>query len=463
MSERGELMAIRELMEQQKKYYHTGATRGLDFRLAQLRKLKQAIVDRESEIIQALRTDLNKSEKEAYAFEISIVYQEIAHVIKHLKRWMKPKKVKTPMTHSGSRSYMIPEPLGAALIIAPWNYPFMLAFDPLVGAIAAGNTVVLKPSELAPAVSAVMTSLLRATFEPQYIAVVEGGVEASSELLEQPFDKIFFTGSVAVGKIVMEAASKRLTRVTLELGGKSPCIVHHDAQLKLAAQRIAFGKYSNAGQTCVAPDYLLVHRSVEDKLLAYLQEAIQSFYGDKPLLSPEYGKIISRRHYERLQHFMKDGKVVIGGDANDQTLQIEPTVLEAVTWDMPVMQEEIFGPILPILTYDSLDEVVGLIQARPKPLALYVFSEDKKVQDALLERISFGGGCVNDTLMHFGSTHLPVGGVGESGMGSYHGEMSFHIFSHMKSILKQTTMFDIPFRYPSSKMGLKIIRRLTKP
>ncbi|MDR6553909.1 aldehyde dehydrogenase (NAD+) [Paenibacillus qinlingensis] len=456
-------MAIRELMEQQKKYYHTGATRGLDFRLAQLRKLKQAIVDRESEIIQALRTDLNKSEKEAYAFEISIVYQEIAHVIKHLKRWMKPKKVKTPMTHSGSRSYMIPEPLGAALIIAPWNYPFMLAFDPLVGAIAAGNTVVLKPSELAPAVSAVMTSLLRATFEPQYIAVVEGGVEASSELLEQPFDKIFFTGSVAVGKIVMEAASKRLTRVTLELGGKSPCIVHHDAQLKLAAQRIAFGKYSNAGQTCVAPDYLLVHRSVEDKLLAYLQEAIQSFYGDKPLLSPEYGKIISRRHYERLQHFMKDGKVVIGGDANDQTLQIEPTVLEAVTWDMPVMQEEIFGPILPILTYDSLDEVVGLIQARPKPLALYVFSEDKKVQDALLERISFGGGCVNDTLMHFGSTHLPVGGVGESGMGSYHGEMSFHIFSHMKSILKQTTMFDIPFRYPSSKMGLKIIRRLTKP
>ncbi len=456
-------MAISQLMEEQKKYYHTGATRGLNFRLTQLTKLKQAIVDRESEIIQALRTDLNKSEKEAYAFEISIVYQEIAHVIKHLKRWMKPKKVKTPMTHSGSRSYMIPEPLGAALIIAPWNYPFMLAFDPLVGAIAAGNTVVLKPSELAPAVSAVMTSILRAAFEPQYITVVEGGVEESTLLLEQPFDKIFFTGSVAVGKVVMKAAAKHLTRVTLELGGKSPCIVHHDAQLKLAAQRIAFGKFSNAGQTCVAPDYLLVHRSVKDNLLAYLQEAIQSFYGDKPLLSPEYGKIISQRHYERLRHFLKDGKVAIGGGSNDLTRQIEPTVLEAITWDMPVMQEEIFGPILPVLTYDNLDEVVGLIQARPKPLALYVFSEDKKVQDATLEHISFGGGCVNDTLMHFGSTHLPVGGVGESGMGSYHGEMSFHIFSHMKSILKQTTRFDIPFRYPSSKIGLKIIRRLTKP
>lgn len=456
-------MALSQLMDQQKRYYLTGATRGLDFRLAQLKKLKQAIVERESDIIQALRTDLNKGEKEAYAFEISIVYQEIAHAMKHLKRWMKPKKVKTPMTHSGSRSYIIPEPLGAALIIAPWNYPFMLAFDPLVGAIAAGNTVVLKPSELAPAVSAVMSSILRAAFEPHYIAIVEGGVEESHALLELPFDKIFFTGSVAVGKIVMEAAAKHLARITLELGGKSPCIVHDDAQLKLAAQRIAFGKFSNAGQTCVAPDYLLVHRSVKSKLLAYLQEAIVSFYGSKPLQSPDYGKIISRRHYERLRHFMKEGKVVMGGLANDLSLQIEPTVLEDITWEMTVMQEEIFGPILPVLTYDSLEEVIGLIQARPKPLALYVFSEDKKVQDTLLERISFGGGCVNDTLMHFGSTHLPVGGVGESGMGSYHGEMSFHIFSHMKSILKQTTKFDIPFRYPSSQLGLKIIRRLTKP
>ncbi|KRE90741.1 aldehyde dehydrogenase [Paenibacillus sp. Soil766] len=456
-------MAISQLMDQQKSYYLTGATRGLDFRLGQLKKLKQAIVERESEIIQALRTDLNKGEKEAYAFEIGIVYQEIAHVIKHLKRWMKPKKVKSPMTHSGSRSFIIPEPLGAALIIAPWNYPFMLAFDPLVGAIAAGNTVVLKPSELAPAVSAVMTSIVRTTFESQYIAVVEGGVEESRALLEQPFDKIFFTGSVAVGKIVMEAAAKHLTRVTLELGGKSPCIVHHDASLKLAAQRIAFGKFSNAGQTCVAPDYLLVHQRVKEKLMSYLQEAIISLYGEKPLQCPDYGKIISRRHYERLCHFLNDGKVAFGGGADDKTLQIEPTLLEDISWELPVMQEEIFGPILPVLTYENLDEVVGLIQARPKPLALYVFSEDKKVQDTMLKRISFGGGCVNDTLMHFGSTHLPVGGVGESGMGSYHGEMSFHIFSHMKSILKQTTRFDIPFRYPSSKIGFKIIRKLTKP
>lgn len=456
-------MSIRKMMDQQKSYYGTGATRNLDFRIAQLKKLRQAIVDREREIIEALRVDLNKSEKEAYAFEISIVYQEIAHTIKHLKRWMKPKKVKTPMTHSGSRSYIVPEPLGAALIIAPWNYPFMLALDPLVGALAAGNTVVLKPSELAPTVSAVMTKLLRETFEPQYVAVVEGGVEESRELLEQPFDKIFFTGSVAVGKVVMEAAAKRLTRVTLELGGKSPCIVHNDAQLKLAAQRIAFGKFSNAGQTCVAPDYLLVHRSVKEKLLIYLHEAIVSFYGEQPLQSPDYGKIISRRHYERLIKFLQDGEIASGGKSDDDKLQIEPTVLDQITWDMPVMQEEIFGPILPVLTYDSLDEVVSLINARPKPLALYIFSEDKKVQNTLLERVPFGGGCVNDTLMHFGSTHLPVGGVGESGMGSYHGEMSFQIFSHMKSILKQTTKYDIPFRYPSSKIGLKIIRRLTKP
>ncbi|WNR42651.1 aldehyde dehydrogenase [Paenibacillus roseipurpureus] len=456
-------MTISQIMEQHKTYYYTGATRGLDFRLTQLKKLRQAIIEHEKEIIQALRMDLNKGEKEAYAFEIGIVYQEISHAIKHLKGWMKPKKVKSPQTHTGSRSYIIPEPLGTALIIAPWNYPFMLAIDPLVGAIAAGNTVVLKPSELAPAVSSELSNLLRKTFDPQYVAVVEGGLEESRMLLEQPFDKIFFTGSVAVGKVVMEAAAKRLTRVTLELGGKSPCIVHHDAQVKLAAQRIAFGKFSNAGQTCVAPDYVLVHRSVKDKLLDELKRTVVSFYGEKPLNDPDYGKIVSRRHYERLRAFLQDGTIAFGGASDDQKLQIEPTVLDQITWAMPVMQEEIFGPILPVLTYDSLDDVVTMVNARPKPLAFYVFSEDKKVQDTLLERVPFGGGCVNDTLMHFGSSHLPVGGVGESGMGSYHGEMSFQVFSHMKSILKMTTRFDLPFRYPSSKIGLKIIRMLTKP
>lgn len=452
-----------ELLALQQHYFQSGVTRSVEFRMAQLKKLRHAIVEREASILEALRADLNKSEMEAYAFEIGLVYKEITFMLKHLKRWSKPRKVKTALTHIGSRSYIVPEPLGAVLIIAPWNYPFQLAMSPLVGAIAAGNTVVLKPSELAPAVSAILASILRDTFDRSYLAVVEGGADASRELLELPFDKIFFTGSVRVGKIVMEAAAKHLTPVTLELGGKSPCIVHDDASLPLAAKRIAFGKFINAGQTCIAPDYLLVQRKVKNELVAAIREAVVSMYGDDPLQNPDYCKIVSPAHYERLREFLTDGTAVAGGRSDEQTLRIEPTVLEHVTWEMPVMKEEIFGPILPVVTYDEIQEAIAIVNARPKPLALYVFTQNPSLQKLVTERIPFGGGCINDTLMHLGTPYLPFGGVGESGMGSYHGENSFHTFSHMKSVLKQTTKFDFAFRYPSSKYGLAIIRKLLKP
>lgn len=451
-----------QLLEKQQIFYRTGATRSLEFRLAQLAKLRQAIVEREEAIMHALRVDLNRSEQEAFMLEIGMVLKEISFVQKHLKRWMKPAKVKTALTHTGSKGYIVPEPLGTALIIAPWNYPFQLAMAPLVGAVAAGNTAVLKPSELSPAVSEAISSLVQDTFDPSYIAVMEGGVEASKELLDLPFDKIFFTGSVNVGKQVMAAAAKHLTPVTLELGGKSPAIVHHDANLKLAAKRLAFGKFINAGQTCIAPDYVLVHRSVQEEFIQQVRKAVTKFYGAEPLEHPDYGRIISERHFGRLAGFLQEGEVVIGGRADELSLRIEPTVLVGVDWSMPVMQEEIFGPILPTLVYDELQEAIDQINARPKPLALYLFSENAAIQKRVTEAVPFGGGCMNDTLMHLATPYLPFGGVGESGSGAYHGEYSFNTFSHMKSVLKQTTKFDFSFRYPSAKGGLSIIRRLMK-
>ncbi|SFF20698.1 aldehyde dehydrogenase (NAD+) [Paenibacillus catalpae] len=450
------------LLEKQQVYYRTGATRSLEFRLAQLAKLRQAIVEREDAIMQALREDLNRSEQESFMLEIGLVLKEISFVQKRLKRWMKPAKVKTALTHTFSKGYIVPEPLGTALIIAPWNYPFQLAAAPLVGAIAAGNTAVLKPSELSPAVSEVLSSLIQDTFDPSYVAVMEGGVEVSRELLDLPFDKIFFTGSVNVGKQVMAAAAKHLTPVTLELGGKSPAIVHHDANLKLAAKRLAFGKFINAGQTCIAPDYVLVHHSVQDEFIEQLRKAVAKFYGAEPLAHPDYGRIISERHFSRLAGFLKDGEIVMGGRADELSNQMEPTVLTKVDWSMPVMQEEIFGPILPVLVYDELQEAIDRINERPKPLALYLFSENPAIQKRVIEAVPFGGGCINDTLMHLATPYLPFGGVGESGTGAYHGEYSFKTFSHMKSVLKQTTKFDFAFRYPSAKGGLAIIRRLMK-
>ena len=454
--------SIETIVSAQHLFFKTGASRDVDFRIKQLNKLRNALIAKEAEVIDALRKDINKSEQEAFSTEIGIVYKELSHAIKNVRKWAKPRRVKTAVTHIGSRGQIRPEPYGAVLIIAPWNYPWQLAISPLIGALAAGNTVIIKPSELTPAVSSVMSSLIKDTFSEDYVAVVEGGPDTSTRLLEQQMDYVFFTGSIPVGKIVMQAAAKKLIPVTLELGGKSPCIVHKDAPLRLTAKRIIFGKFTNAGQTCIAPDYLLVHESVKEQLLNDMKEAITEFYGESPLSNPDYGRIVSEKHFLRLSNFLNHGSVRHGGQCDPSKLLIEPTLLDHITWDMPVMEEEIFGPILPILTYDHLDEVIAAVNTRPKPLALYLFAKDTDVQEKILSHISFGGGCVNDTLMHLATPHLPFGGVGESGMGAYHGEHSFETFSHMKSVLRQTNKFDFSFRYPG-KDGLKLLRILMKP
>lgn len=431
-------------------------------RIRILQDLKAAIKQYEKDILQALAHDLHKSEQEAYITEIGMVYEEINHTIKHLHKWAKPTRAKTPLTHIGSKSMIIKEPYGSVLIIAPWNYPFQLALSPLVGAISAGNAVILKPSELTPAVSQVISTIMKRVFQEDHAAVVEGGVDVSTELLKLPFDYIFFTGSVAVGKVVMEAAAKHLTPVTLELGGKSPCIVMPDADIKLAAKRITFGKFTNAGQTCIAPDYLLVHESIKEKLLLEMTACIRDFYGEHPETHPQFGKNVSQRHFDRLTQFLSNGTIVTGGQRNEQELKIAPTILDDITWEDPVMQEEIFGPILPVMTFDSLHEAAHMIKARPKPLALYLFTTNKDTESYILENLSFGGGCINDTLMHVATPYLPFGGVGESGMGRYHGKESFFTFTHEKSVLRQTNRFDFSFRYPNAKNGLDLVRKFLK-
>lgn len=451
-----------ELVLRQRAFFQSDQTKPLAFRLEALRKLKAAIRRHEPELFAALREDLNKSEFEAFATEIGIVYKEISFVMKHLPKWIKPQKVKTPLTHIGTNSFIQHEPYGVALIISPWNFPFQLALAPLVGAIAAGNCVIVKPSEYTPRTSRAIASLLEACFEPDYVAVVQGGVETSQALLAEPFDYLFFTGGVAVGKRVMEAASRHLTPVTLELGGKSPCIIEPDARLELAAKRIAWGKFLNAGQTCIAPDYVYVHEDVMEPFLQAMKKAIADIYGDNPLDSGQYTRIVSEKHFQRLVNFLQDGQVVYGGRTRSDRLMIEPTLLVGVTWQSPIMQEEIFGPLLPILSYGHLDEVIQAIRQQPKPLALYLFTENKSVQQHVLQTVSFGGGCINDTIYHYTTPHLPFGGVGHSGMGAYHGRFSFETFSHRKSILKQSTRFDLPVRYPHWKHGMSVLRRFMK-
>ncbi|MED4206365.1 aldehyde dehydrogenase [Neobacillus mesonae] len=450
------------LISAQKSFFRTDKTKDITFRLNALQTLRNAIKKHEDELTAALRADLNKSEFEAYSTEIGFVLEELRYTISHLQSWVRPEKVKTPLTHIGSNSYIYSEPYGVALIIAPWNYPFQLAIAPLIGAIAAGNCAVMKPSELTPKTSEVLEKLIRECFPKDFIAVVQGGVETSQALLNEKFDYIFFTGSVPVGKIIMEAAAKHLIPVTLELGGKSPCIVHQDANLKIAAKRIAWGKYTNAGQTCIAPDYLYLHKNVKEEFLQHLKAAIVELYGSEPLNNPNFTRIVSKRHFERLAAFLNNGEVFVGGKTNPEKLSIEPTVLTRISWDDPIMQDEIFGPILPVLEYSELSEVIEGIHEHPKPLSLYLFTENNSIQEKVLNSVSFGGGCVNDTVYHFASPHLPFGGVGPSGIGAYHGKGSFDTFSHKKSILKQTTRFDIPFRYPNVKNGLKKIKMFMK-
>jgi aldehyde dehydrogenase (NAD+) len=453
---------IKRLLAAQKDFFESQETKPAGFRLAQLQELKNSIKKNEQQLISALREDLGKSELEAYSTEIGILYEEIGYTLKHLKKWIKAKKVKTAMTHIGSKGYIIPEPYGSALIIAPWNYPVQLALSPLIGAIAAGNTAVIKPSELTPNVSRVLAALIKEAYPEEYISTVEGGVETSQQLLGQPFDYIFFTGSVPVGKLVMEAASKSLIPVTLELGGKSPVIVHEDANISLAAKRIVFGKFTNAGQTCIAPDYMFVHEKVKQPLLEEMKKYIKEFYSDSPLDNEDYSKIVNSRHFSRLEAYLSDGQVLFGGRVNGELRKMEPTLIDAPSFDSPVMQDEIFGPILPVYGYANLDEAISFIQSRPKPLALYLFTGSQEIENKVNGTVSFGGGCINDTLMHIATPYLPFGGVGESGIGSYHGMSSFGTFSHYKSVLKQTTLFDFSFRYPSAENGLKLIRKLMK-
>ncbi|KKK10942.1 aldehyde dehydrogenase [Bacillus sp. L_1B0_12] len=449
---------LTELIHKQKNVQ----TPAVQDRIRLLNDLKAAIKHHEKDILQALAHDLHKSEQEAYTTEIGMVYEEINHTVKHLHKWAKPSRAKTPLTHIGSKSMIIKEPYGSVLIIAPWNYPFQLALSPLVGAISAGNAVTLKPSELTPHVSNVIGTIVESVFQEDLAAVIEGGVDVSTELLKLPFDYIFFTGSVAVGKVVMEAAAKHLTPVTLELGGKSPCIVMPDADIKLAAKRITFGKFTNAGQTCIAPDYLLVHESIKEDLFREMTTCIRDFYGDQPETNPHFGKNVSQRHFDRLSQFLSNGTIVTGGQRNEQELKIAPTILDHITWEDPVMQEEIFGPILPVISFDSLQEAADMIKARPKPLALYLFTTNKETENYILDNLSFGGGCINDTLMHVATPYLPFGGVGESGIGRYHGKESFFTFTHEKSVLRQTNRFDFSFRYPNAKNGLDIVRKFLK-
>ncbi len=442
---------IKGTVRNQRAYYDTGATKDLNFRLGQLGSLKRAIQAHEKEIMDALRKDLNRDPFDTYAAEIGIVLEEVNYLIRHLPRWGARKRVRTSPANFLASSYIYPEPYGIALILSPWNYPFQLALSPLAGAIAAGNCAVVKPSAYSFHTSEVIEKVIKACFNEEYIAVVRGGREANQSLLEEKFDYIFFTGSVAVGKTVMEAASRHLTPVTLELGGKSPCIVDETANLSLAAKRIVWGKFINAGQTCVAPDYLMVHHSVKRELIDEIKHTIDAFYGPEAGGMDSFPKIINKKHFDRLLGLMDNEEIILGGNGNPSTLKIEPTLVDHVVWASPLMQGEIFGPILPILKFDDLDEVIPEVNRHPKPLALYFFTTEKDRAERILRDISFGGGCINDTVMHLASIHLPFGGVGESGMGQYHGKASFDTFSHKKSILKKSNRIDIPLRYPPHK------------
>lgn len=446
--------AISTVLQKQERFYHSGKTRDVEFRLEQLSKLRAAIQEYETRILDALAADMKKPQFEAYVSEVGFIYQEINYVLKHLNRWTKPQRVSTPLLHQPGSSRIYTEPKGEVLIISPWNYPFQLLISPMIGAIAAGNCVVLKPSEIAPHTSRVVRDMIQSHFPEEFVAVFEGGVEITQQLLNERFDHIFFTGSTAVGKMIMAAAAKHLTPVTLELGGKSPCIVDSETNVEVTARRIVWGKYFNAGQTCVAPDYLYVHSSVKGKLLNALQAQIKDFYGDNPAQSPDYARIINDRHFNRLRSLLAKGTPIVGGQTQEQERYIAPTILDHVTWQDPIMQEEIFGPILPILEYQDLSEVIQNVRIQPKPLALYFFSTNHDNQRKVLENLSFGGGCINDTIVHLSNPDLPFGGIGDSGMGNYHGRKSFEAFSHTKSVLKKSFFADIKLRYP--KYGGKL-------
>lgn len=449
-----------DLLQAMRQYYHSGATRGYAFRKEQLQKLRKAVLRHETELHQALYTDLKKSPEEAWVTETGFLLSEINATLKHLKQWMQPKPVGTNLVNLPSKSYVLSEPLGLVLIIGPWNYPLQLLFTPLAGAIAAGNCVVLKSSEFAPATSAVMKKIITENFPPEYILFTEGdGAAVVPAMMNNfRFDHVFFTGSTAVGKIIYQMAAAQLTPVTLELGGKSPCVVESDADIKVAARRIAITSFSNVGQMCVAPDYILVHVSKKAALIEALKKAIASFYSHDPSTDYSYGKIINEKQFDRLVRYLQDGKILYGGLYDKSKLYIQPTLLDEVSLDSPVMQEEIFGPILPIIGFSNAAEAKAIIARHPNPLAFYVFTGSKAKEKAWLQDVAFGGGCVNNASWHLTNHHLPFGGRGASGIGAYHGQNSFQVFSHQKAVMKTPTWFDPNIKYPPFKGKLKIFK-----
>lgn len=454
-------LPISDIICQQRRFFNTGKTKDIGFRITQLKNLQKAVIDHEAAIIAALKADLHKSEFETYSTEIALCKKEINYALKHIENWNKPQKANIPQEQLPGFGRIYPEPLGVVLIISPWNYPFQLIIAPLVGAIAAGNCTILKPSEIAAHTSKLLAEILPKYFDPAYIAVVEGGVEISQQLLAEKFDHIFFTGGTTIGRKVMEAAAKHLTPVTLELGGKSPCIVDADTNIEYTARRITWGKFINAGQTCVAPDYLLVEQSIKQELLDKIQKCIREFLGEQPATSPDYARIINQKHFNRLVEFLQYGETIIGGESNSSELYIAPTVLDRVSLESPVMQEEIFGPILPVLTFSDVTEAIAIVNQKPKPLALYLFSHNKNLHKRVLQSTSSGSVCINDTVMQFAVPGLPFGGVGNSGMGKYHGKASFDTFSHYKSVLNRSLILDVKLRYaPYTKSKLQLLKRI---
>ena len=452
-------LEIQSILKRQREYFAAGHTLPAEARIAALKKLKASLQNHEADLARALKTDLGKSATESYMCETGLTLSEATWMIRHVRRLMRERRVPTPLSQFAARSFRSPTPYGNVLIMSPWNYPVLLTLDPLIDAIAAGNTAIVKPSAYAPATAEVLQQILEECFPPEHVCVITGGRAENQALLHQKFDMIFFTGSKAVGKEVLRCAAEYLTPAVLELGGKSPCIVEKSAKIDLAAKRIVFGKYLNCGQTCVAPDYILCDASIRDELIDALRKEIIAQFGADPMANEDYGKIINEKHYRRLMGLIDQAKVVCGGTGDEKTQRIAPTVMKDVTREDAVMGEEIFGPILPVLTYTDLDAALADIEAQPHPLALYLFSEDKAVQRKVLDRCHFGGGCLNDVIIHLATSEMPFGGVGESGMGGYHGKTGFEAFSHLRSIVDKKTWLDMPVRYqPYTKQKDKMLR-----
>ena len=453
---------IDEILKKQREFFNTGKTKNVKYRLEHLKKLKKSILENEEEIKKALKLDLNKSESESYMTEIGMTLSELSYNIRHVKSWCKNKRVGTPLAHFPSRSFISKEPYGVTLILSPWNYPFMLLIEPLIGAICAGNCAVLKPSEFVPNTANVIEKIIKECFEEDYVTVIQGDKDVSQALIEKNFDYIFYTGGTKVGKIVMQEASKNLVPFTLELGGKSPCIIDEKYNMHLAAKRLLFGKLLNAGQTCIAPDYVLVNENVKEELIEELKRVLKEFLGENVIENEDYPKIVNERHFARLSNLIEGEKILIGGKTDKKLLKIEPTILDNPKIDSKVMCEEIFGPILPIISYKTIEDAIAYVKKFEKPLALYMFTNDKKIQNKIMNEISFGGGCINDTIIHIANSNMGFGGVGYSGIGNYHGKRSFDTFSHERSITKKYGL-DFPMRYmPYNDFKDKLIRMFLK-